>query len=85
MSIDEKKFLSVLKKLNCFENNPSIAVGISGGADSMLLTFLLSKWIKLINGKLYALIFDHKLRYNSMDETYLVQDMLKPHDRDRKW
>ncbi len=77
MSFNEKIFLSYIKKLNCFENKPTIAVGVSGGPDSMLLTYLLSKWIKSINGKLYALIFDHSIRSNSIEESYQVKDMLK--------
>ena len=45
MSLNEDKFYSNLNKLNCFERNPNIAVGVSGGPDSMALVFLLNKWI----------------------------------------
>ncbi len=77
MPLNEKIFVSLLKKLNCFEQNPHIAVGVSGGPDSMALTYLLSEWTKLNNGKLFALIFNHNIRPNSSEESYQVKNMLK--------
>ena len=76
MTLNENIFLSRLQNLNCIEKNPHLAVGVSGGPDSMALTFLLSKWIKLKKGKLYGLIFDHGIRINSKEESYQVKDML---------
>jgi len=76
MSLNEKIFLSCLKNLSYFEEEPHIAVGVSGGPDSMALTFLLSKWVKLNKGKLYALVFDHNIRHNSQKEAFQVKDML---------
>jgi len=77
MSLNEKIFLSFLKKLTYFENEPHIAVGVSGGPDSMALTYMLSKWIKLKKGKLFALVFDHSIRFNSKEESYQVKNMLQ--------
>ena len=56
MLLNETIFFSYLNKYNCFEKNPSIAVGVSVGPDSLALVFLLSKWIKLKQGTLNALI-----------------------------
>ena len=76
MPIEEKVFLSLLKNIKNFEKKPHIAVGVSGGPDSMLLTYLLLKWIKLKKGKLTALVFDHNIRSNSKNESYKVKKML---------
>lgn len=77
MKLNEKIFLSYLNNLNCFENKPHVAIGVSGGPDSIALVFLLSSWIKLKKGKLYAIIFDHNIRLNSKQESYQVKNMLK--------
>ena len=69
MPLNEKSFLNLLKNYKCFENKPHIAVGVSGGPDSMALVYLLNKWIKLNKGKLIALIFDHEIRSNSKEES----------------
>ena len=65
-------FLSSLKKIKCFENNPHIAVGVSGGPDSMALAILLQKWVRQKKGKLTGLIFDHQIRLDSKDESFFV-------------
>jgi len=76
MLLNESIFLSLINNFKHFENNPHIAVGVSGGPDSMALVYLLSKWVKLKKGKLTAVIFDHGIRPNSKDESFLVKDML---------
>ncbi len=76
MSLNEKIFLYTLKNLQCFENKPYVAVGVSGGPDSMALLHLVNYWTKLKKGKLVALIFDHCIRDDSRKESYLVKDMV---------
>ena len=60
-----------------FENRPHVAVGVSGGPDSMALVYLLNKWIKYKKGKLTAIVFDHCIRHNSKTESLQVKKILK--------
>ena len=77
MKLNKKKFFVLLNKNLIIENNPTIAVAVSGGPDSMGLVFLLNDWCKLINGNLIALIVNHNLRKNSLEEATSTQNILK--------
>ncbi len=77
MLLNEENLFSKLNKFNCFERNPHVAVGVSGGPDSIALVFLINEWIKSRNGKLSALIFDHRIRDNSKHESLHVKSILK--------
>ena len=76
MNLNANNFIKFLNKNYLFESNPSIAVGVSGGPDSMGLLFLLKKWSKITNAKLTALIVNHNLREDSKDEVNLVKKYL---------
>lgn len=55
-----------------------IAVGVSGGADSMALCFALSEYFKESSGvKIHALSVDHALRAESATETQYVAQQLQ--------
>ena len=51
MPLNYKIFKSLIRNFEYFENKPHIAVGVSGGPDSLALAFLLNKWIKYKKGK----------------------------------
>jgi len=76
MKLSNKEFIHNLNKNYIFENNPFIAIGVSGGPDSMALVFLLNEWIKKKGGKLIALIFDHKIRKENYRESKTIKNYL---------
>lgn len=53
-----------------------IAVGVSGGPDSLCLTLSLKQWCDQKNISLVALTVDHKLRLESSNEAKKVQEWL---------
>ena len=55
-----------------FEHRPAIAVGVSGGPDSTALALLLQDWLAAREGRLLALVVDHRLRPESAAEVKLV-------------
>jgi len=58
--------------LGPFERAPHLAVGVSGGADSMALALLAARWVGARNGRLTALTVDHGLRPQSAAEARTV-------------
>lgn len=60
------------------ENVNAIAVGVSGGADSMALLKLLSEWSDQNNGPdIHAITVDHKLRPEAAEEAKKVSIIVK--------
>ncbi|MBI3419815.1 MAG: tRNA lysidine(34) synthetase TilS [Proteobacteria bacterium] len=56
--------------------NPHFAVAVSGGPDSTALALLLDVWLQKRQGKLLALIIDHRLREGSGEEARQVGGQL---------
>ena len=77
MKFDKKNFFLYLNKNFLFENNPVIAVAVSGGPDSMALIYLMKEWVKTKKGKVVALLIDHKIRVESYNECRQTQNYLK--------
>ena len=56
-----------------------IVVGVSGGADSLYLTYILSLWCKRNKRTLLAATVDHRLRSESTKEALWVHKQLEKH------
>ncbi|MFL2902540.1 MAG: tRNA lysidine(34) synthetase TilS [Candidatus Pelagibacter sp.] len=69
-------YLNFKKKISSHVPN-SFCVAVSGGADSMALSFLAKCYSLENNKKVYFFIVDHKLRKNSTSEANLVKKKLK--------
>ena len=68
---------NVLKLLKHVVVNSKIAVAVSGGPDSMGLVFLLKNYFQKTNIKIIALVVNHNIRDDSLNEASLVVDYLK--------
>jgi tRNA(Ile)-lysidine synthase len=73
----DSAFAAILEAAGGFETAPRVAVGVSGGADSMALTLLLEAWLRARDGRLYAFTVDHGLRRGSNEEAALVSQRLR--------
>jgi tRNA(Ile)-lysidine synthase len=72
-----KEFENLLKRFEPFDKNEPVAVGVSGGSDSLALAFLLKRWTDTKGMRLYAVTLDHGLRPESRTEALKVGDWLK--------
>lgn len=66
-------FRIVMSDIGYFELSPTLAVAVSGGADSMALLLLAHEWVKPKNGHVIALTVDHGLRQESAAEATQVK------------
>ena len=74
--LTDNEFSCLMALVGPFEPNPHICVAVSGGPDSLALSYLLQRWVSQCNGKLTALIVDHGLRQESKHEAEKVQAWL---------
>ena len=67
-----ERFAGLMARLGPFERAPHVAVGVSGGPDSLALTLLLAEWAHSRGGRVDALTVDHQLRPESAAEAIQV-------------
>lgn len=70
--ISTDEFADAMRAFAPFEHAPHLAIGVSGGADSMALAILADRWSRARGGQVIALIVDHGLRDESVDEAALT-------------
>ncbi|HEY0832711.1 MAG TPA: ATP-binding protein, partial [Azospirillum sp.] len=61
-----------MARLGGFEGRPRLAVGVSGGADSLALALLAHAWATARGGSVLALTVDHALRAQAAQEAAQV-------------
>ncbi|MEI6985634.1 MAG: tRNA lysidine(34) synthetase TilS [Rhodospirillaceae bacterium] len=74
--INSAEFSEFMARLGGFEPNPLLAVGVSGGADSLALCLITHAWAQARGGAVVALTVDHHLRSESTHEAKTVGLML---------
>jgi len=72
----DRDFAARLDRLGPFETAPHLAVGVSGGADSLALALLADRWVRARGGRITALTVDHALRAASAEEAARVGQWL---------
>ncbi len=77
--LTDDDFAARMARFGPFERSPAIAVGVSGGRDSMCLALLASRWAAAQGGSLVAITVDHGLRAGSAAEARQVGDWLAGH------
>ncbi len=76
MVVDFKQFVNLMTRFNLTDIH-HIAVGVSGGADSLCLTFLLAEWAKYTGKQLTAITVNHNLRAVATQEATDVHTLLE--------
>nr|MDP9195649.1 tRNA lysidine(34) synthetase TilS [Pseudomonadota bacterium] len=71
-----EEFSTWMDAFGPFERHPVIAVGVSGGSDSMALVLLLDLWARNLGGRILAMTVDHGLRPGSDREATQVHEWL---------
>ena len=73
----EKVYYKTMNSLGPYEKKPHLAVAVSGGCDSLCLSFLAKKWVNSVDGRITALLVNHGLRKESDKECIEVKKILK--------
>lgn len=76
-ALRDDEFDNLMGQFAPFESEPNIALGISGGQDSITLFALLHSWCQKNNARLHCLIVNHRLRGEAQDEALKVQHYIK--------
>lgn len=74
--IEPEAFDEAMARFGPFEPEPDIAVGVSGGPDSLALVLLLDRWCRERGGRAVGMTVDHGLRPDSADEARTVAGWL---------
>ena len=75
--VGHQEFESLIANCGATINKSHLAVGVSGGADSMALCILAARWGRSNNVLVTALVVDHGLRESSSSEAGVVASWLK--------
>jgi tRNA(Ile)-lysidine synthase len=70
--LDAAAFAALIAPLGPFERAPTVAVAVSGGADSLALALLAAEWSGARGGRAVALTVDHRLRPEAAAEAAQV-------------
>lgn len=79
-ALDPAAFSACMTPLGPFEDEPFLAVAVSGGPDSLALTQLADHWAKRRGGRVVGLTVDHGLRPGSADEARQTGQWLHARD-----
>lgn len=77
MMLDESQFAEILTQLLPTPLPRRLAVAVSGGSDSLCLTWLAQRFCKAHNLDLYPLIINHGLRAEETDEVTLTAQWMR--------
>jgi len=82
MSLTSEHFHTLMEYAfaGMFDDVPAIAVGVSGGADSMAFLSLLQEWCAAHGKILHALSVNHGLREAAKDECAMVEHYCQQYD-----
>jgi len=72
VTLTDQTFAELMDPLGPFESAPHLAVGVSGGADSLALVLLAARWARARGGTVTALTVDHGLRPEAAAEAEQV-------------
>ncbi len=76
MRLTAESFAALMAPFAPFENNPVLAVAVSGGRDSLALALLAHEWACARDGHVVGLIVDHGLRAAAAGEAMATRDVL---------